>query len=280
MRLKPHFLFAFFCLFSFVLNAQTPVCQPDTVKYRDSTSGVYPLPYVATTRPNGGINKPACIGKSYNFVWTVKLGDTVTVPYNGSFVQAPIDSVVINTSGAIEGLPAGITYACNPANCNFKKKSYGCVVLTGTPTSANAIKAYPLKMSGRAYLSGIFALFNPVPLTFPGTLAEGTYDLNLYAANDSRCTTAAEDLTEVSSIAAVPNPTNGKTTIRIESTIADKFDFTMTDLLGRTVVNRPLSIQAGLNTLDLDVSNLSNGIYIYNLSKGNRVISNKLIVNQ
>lgn len=280
MRLKIHLVIGIFCLITTSIVAQTPVCQPDTVRYRDSSSGVFPLPYVQTTRPNGGITQPACIGKAYSFVWTIKLGDTVTVVYNGAPIMAPIDSVTISKTTAIDGLPTGITYACNPPNCNFKKKSYGCVVLRGTPAATNEIKTYPLKISGNVYASGIFALFSPFAVSFPGALAEGTYDLKLYGAGDTRCTTVAEDLTEVSNMSAVPNPASGKTTIRIESTVSDKFDFAVTDLLGRRVMSRPLSIQAGQNTFDIDVTSLPNGIYMYSLSKGNRIMSNKLIINQ
>jgi hypothetical protein len=136
-------------------------------------------------------------------------------------------------------------------------------------------------LSGKAYSSsGISSLFSPFPLTFPGALAEGSYDVKLYGANDTRCTTSAYDLDEVGNMSAFPNPTNGKTTIRIESTVSDKFEFSVTDLLGRTIQTRPLSIQAGLNTFDLDVTSFPNGVYIYNLTKGSRTVSNKLIVNQ
>ncbi len=280
MRLKSHLVLSFLCFVTTCVSAQTPVCKADTVRYRDSISGVYPLPFVAGTRPNGGITTPACIGKAYSFVWTIKLGDTVSIVYNGAPVAAPIDSVTVGTTGAIEGLPVGLSYACNPPNCVFPKKTYGCVVVRGTPTAANMINTYPLKLSGKAYASGIFALFSPFPLTFPGVLAEGSYDVKLYGATDTRCTTSTDDLTEVGNMSAFPNPTNGKTTIRFESTVSDKFEFSVTDLLGRTIQTRPLSIQAGLNTFELDVTSFPNGVYIYNLTKGSRTVSNKLIVNQ
>ena len=280
MRVKLHLIISFFCLVASSLNAQ---CVAD-IKYRDSTSGVYPLPYVQTTRPTGGIDKAACISKAYSFVWTIKVGDTINVPnpIGGGTIAVPVDSVSISRTTAIAGLPTGITYACNPPNCTWKKRTDGCVALSGTPAASNAVKTYPLVISGKAYLGGFYAsLFpNGYDVTFPGAIAEGSYDLRVYATNDSRCTTAAEDLTEVSAMTAVPNPTNGKTVINIESTVSDKFDFNVTDLLGRRVISRPLSIQSGQNTYDLDVTDLPNGIYIYTLSKGNRVMSNKLIINQ
>ena len=284
MRLKIHLVIGFFAFFVTTVNAQTPVCKPDTIRYRDSLSGVYPLPYIDSVRPNGGIDKVACLTKAYSFVWTIKVGDTLTVPnpFGAGTIQVPLDSVLIGKSSAIAGMPTGLSYACNPPNCVWKKQTYGCVALSGSPAATNAIKTYPLVISGKAYPGGFYAsLFpNGYDLTFPGAIAPGSYDLKVYAANDTRCTTAADDLTEVSGMTAVPNPTNGKTVIRIESTVSDKFTFNVTDLLGRRVISRPLSIQSGQNTFDLDVTGLPNGIYIYTLSKGNRVMSNKLIINQ
>jgi hypothetical protein len=282
MKMKMHLILGILCLMTTFLAAQTP-CIPD-VKYSDSASGVYPQPYVATTRPNGGIDKIACIGKAYSFVWTIKMGDSITIPnplIPGTTFTGPIDSVLLAKTGAIGGLPGGITYACNPPNCVWKRATKGCVTITGTPLAGDTVKTYPLVITAKAYPGGIYAslLPNGYEGTLPGTFVDGRYDLKLYAANDSRCTTAADDLTEVSGMAAVPNPTNGRTTIRIESTVTDKFELNVTDLLGRSIISRPLSIQAGQNAFDLDLTALPNGIYMYSVSKGTRVASNKLIVN-
>lgn len=280
MRKVVHLILVLFSLVPLALDAQTPACTPDLVRFRDSASGVYPRPYQDTV-PWGGINKAACIGKPYEFVFTLKIGDTITVKFLGSNVAIPLDSGTIATTGAVTGLPTGIDYACNPPNCVFKKSTIGCLVLRGTAAATNAVKGYKPVISGKFY-SSYLALVgsNPYPVTFPGDLFPGDYTLNLYAANDSRCAVATKDLTEVTGMVALPNPANGKTTIHIESTVSDKFEFTITDLLGRQIQSRPLSIQAGLNTLDVDLTGFANGVYIYNLTKGSRVMSNKLIVNQ
>ena len=169
-----------FYFMSVALNAQVP-CTPDPVKFRDSASGVYPRAYQDTV-PWGGIKTPACIGKSYEFVFTLKVGDTVT--YNGILI--PLDSAVIATTGAITGLPVGISYSCNPPNCVFKKSTVGCIALKGTPTTTNAPGAFKPIISGKFY-STTLAFFNPVSVTFPGTLFPGEYILNVYATGDTRC---------------------------------------------------------------------------------------------
>ena len=273
---------AFICAIS-TIQVHAQACQPDA-RYRDSTVGVYPSP-VTATNPNGGINKAACIGKPYSFVFTVKISDTITVPLVG---KIPLDSLTMATTGAITStsggasvpIPAGLSYACNPANCVFKKNTTGCVIIQGTPAATNTIKTYPLVIAGKAFSSAISFLYpNGYPATFPGDLFPGTYDLKLLANNDPGCNTATKDLTEVSNFTAFPNPTNGKTVVTIESSINGNFEFSLTNALGQRLETRPLSIQAGTSAFEFDTTHLPNGIYMYALSKGSRIVSNKLIVN-
>jgi hypothetical protein len=267
-------LVAILCVFS-AIQAHAQACQPDA-QYRDSLVGVYPSP-VTAANPNGGIKKAACIGKPYSFVFTVKIADTITVPLVG---KIPLDSLTMATTGAVAGMPTGLTYACNPANCIFKKNTTGCVIIQGTPAATNTVKSYPLVISGKAFSSAISFLYpNGYGTTFPGDLFPGSYDLKLLAANDPGCISATNDLKEVSNFTASPNPTNGKTIITIESSVSDNFEFTLTNVMGQRLERRTLNIQAGTSAFQFDASNLPNGIYIYALSKGSRVVSNKLIVN-
>jgi hypothetical protein len=264
------------------ISAQTPACQPDA-RYQDSIAGVYPLPFIAGVRPNGGINVPACLGRPYSFVWTVRVNDSVTVPnpLGSGTITTAIDSITMTTTGALENLPAGITYACNPPNCVFRKRTSGCVALRGTPANSNTIGVYKLKISGKVY-GPLIQLIAPngYPLTFPGDAFPGEYNLNLYANGDSRCNVATKDLTDLSGLTASPNPTNGKTLIRFESLVEGEFQFTLRNAIGQEVISTPLSITAGLNAFEINAQDLPQGIYIYSISKGNLLTSSKLIVGQ
>ena len=114
-------------------NAQT--CVPDPM-YADSIGFVFPPPYDSILNPEGGIPQPACIGKSFEFVWTIDVPTDVTV--FGFPVQ--LDQLSLATNGAVTNLPKGVTYVCNPPNCVFKVNEPGCVLLYGTPTAENMQK--------------------------------------------------------------------------------------------------------------------------------------------
>jgi hypothetical protein len=269
-------LLTFGCLFFTVLNAQTPVCTPDQ-RYKDSTSVVYPTPFDATLNPKGGIDRPACLGIPYSFVFTLRVPDTFATNALGIPLRLRMDSASIGTTGAISGLPAGITYACNPPNCIFKPKTLGCVVLRGTTTAPIAV--YKLSFKLKAFIE----LFpGGYEINYPdASIAPGEYNLRVVAATDAACRSSSTfDVTEIASMKAAPNPANLATTINIEAVESGDYRFEVTNLVGQSVFNTPLSMQRGLNSFELDTSELPNGIYMYTLSKGNKKLSHKLIVSK
>jgi hypothetical protein len=257
------------CFFFTTLNAQTPVCVPDA-KYKDSTGYVYPLPFEAALNPKGGIDKPACIGKPYQFVFTLRVPDTVALL--GSRLR--LDSISINPTTGISGLPAGITYSCNPGNCVFKKNTLGCVVLRGTTTAP--ANTYKLSFTLKAFVE----LFGGQEITYPNAaLAPGEYNLRVVPATDAACTSSSTfDITEVASMTAAPNPAALSTFIKIDAAESGNYQFEVTNLVGQSVFSTPLSIQRGINALELSTEDMPNGIYIYTLSKGSKKLSEKLIV--
>ncbi|RMG70299.1 MAG: hypothetical protein D6722_08865, partial [Bacteroidetes bacterium] len=99
---------------------QAQICTPDPAY---TTPGTYPA-----TIPAG------CVGTPYETTITVVVPvDTfISSPFP---VTVPFDSVVIN---GILGVPAGISYACAQPNCTFPGGSSGCVLVSGTPTTAGS----------------------------------------------------------------------------------------------------------------------------------------------
>jgi hypothetical protein len=258
------------CCFVSALSAQTPACVPNKL-YKDSAAGVYPLPYDEALNPKGGITKPACLGKPYEFVFTIKVSDTISLLGN----RLRLDDVTLATTGAITGLPVGITYACDPPNCTFLKNTTGCAVLKGTTTAP--IGNYDLTITGKANVE----IFGAQPVTFPGLIAPGKYTVGVVAATNAACQTSALlGVDEIAAMSAAPNPANLSTLITIESVQTGLYDFSVYNLMGQSVYHTPLSIEAGINRVKLSTEDLPNGVYIYKLSRDNKQLSSKLVVNK
>lgn len=263
-----------FLLFTFLGIAHflfAQVCRPDTVRYRDSTAGVFPLPYDATLSPNGGINKPACLGRPYTFQFTVKVSDSITF----SGFRLPVDSLYLATSGAVTGMPTGLSYSCNPPSCSFRSRSYGCILLSGTPAQSNNLGDYQLRITGTAVVSSI-----PLAQTFPSSNFPGEYKIRLLAANATECTSATSETLneEITNLQIAPNPASGKAQILLSSVFEGNINLKIIDITGKIIERRNIEVLQGANNLDLNVENLSNGLYLLQLAKGEKTMIQRFVV--
>ena len=197
-----------------MINGQVNACEPDPI-YKDSAAGIYPRPITAMN-PNGGIDKIACIGHPYEFIFTVSMPDTVVVPIdtNGNTLTVGLFSGRIDTTGAIDGLPEGIDYACNPPDCIFEKNTIGCLVLRGTPSPNNQVGEYRPIIHMR--LSTILGVFN---VDFPGDFFPGEYILRL---DDSACVSSNILIpSEQHELSIFPNPTSGEIRLKYAGEISE-----------------------------------------------------------
>jgi len=255
-------LITVFCLATGSLFSQN--CVPDSL-YQDSTAGVYPGP-ITPTNPNGGIDTFACIGQPFEFVFTVIIPDTFS--FNGLLLT--LRSAFIEPEGAISGLPEGIDYACNPPDCIFQADSIGCFILQGTPTTNNQPGEFEPVIT-MTINTNIF----PITTSFPGTIFPGKYILEL---RDENCM-----LTNVHAFLAPeawtsnPNPVTDIWRCSFRSESDHEHLLAIYDLSGRILRQRTWT-GSGLQNMEVDLSDLASGMYLYRLNSGDRMISGRLMV--
>lgn len=102
--------------------------------------------------------------------------------------------------------------------------------------------------------------------------SNGTYDVTLWVSNNYGCTDSITitssvnvgiDEVEMADLLAVyPNPTSSALTVSISATKAEKASARVVDMVGRIVSTSPVTLNAGLNLFDVDVTQLSNGPYV------------------
>ncbi len=142
--MRKNFLTA--ALFSFVIVLcnliQAQSCTPNT---SINTHGYYPASLDTATE-----------GEMYSMTMHAysKRDTSVDNPFGGGKVNATIDSIIVDQ---VIGLPAGIGYICNPANCRFVSLKTHCINLFGTP-SAGTAGNHPLeiKVTAKATIAGGF----------------------------------------------------------------------------------------------------------------------------
>ncbi|MBR9922837.1 MAG: T9SS type A sorting domain-containing protein [Bacteroidetes bacterium] len=257
--------------------AQIDFCEADE-SYQDSIAGVYPLPYDEMENPEGGIPDSACLNKAYQFTFTAVVNDTLLL--GGTPIV--IDSLVLATEGAVTGLPSGISYACNPPDCVFDANSIGCVVLYGTPDDAADLGDNELVINAKVY-----GPFFPLgfDLTFPNPqLFPGNYSLYVHEEDYSNCFEYVSGVVEadlsIHEIRNLPNPFSDQTTIEVTTNEADQYLFEVTNLMGARIHTETVRLEEGINQIQFDGSQLSNGIYLYSFRNEKGMATRKMIINR
>lgn len=258
------------------LQAQEPACTPDTTLLT-ADAGVYPLP-VSEMFPDQGITDSACLNQAFNFVFTVVTPDSINIPVGPITLRAALDSITIPVDTAIMGFPDGISYACNPPNCNFSSENViGCIVLSGTPTNPADVGDNPLSIQATVWLPGL-----NLPISFPDpALFPGNYSLYVFGENAVQCmTTGVTELEEIYGFSISPNPNNGRAELWIESLESGQYALEAFDLLGKRVIHQNIRLFEGQNQIAFDGEHLSEGMYIVSLSNGPSRISRRMVISR
>lgn len=84
--------------------------------------------------------------------------------------------------------------------------------------------------------------------------------------------------TTLSLVSAYPNPFNVTTKINFQSTKTQLVEFTVKNLLGKTVYFETVNTKTGYNSILFNRDDLVKGMYIYTLQSENEIISKRLVI--
>jgi len=256
-------IFTIIICFISILQLNAQYCKPDAM-YKDSSAGVYPKPSV-------GIDKKACVNTKFDYVFTVVVSKSI--PYLG--LEIPLYRVGIDTVGAVENLPVGITYKCDPPNCQFDSNTRGCIILTGTPTNVNLVpKNYDLKIKATANTA-----FGPIAIDFPGTFFPGNYYLRLLPQGHDSCNISETKsiLANDFQVVAKPNPFSTQTNILFLTDQSEKINFVVRNLTGSIIYQKELDAVIGENNFQFEANDLE-GLYLFSLQSRDRKSVGKLLI--
>lgn len=169
----------------FIQTVAHTQCTPDQ-SLEDAELGLYPEPFNADTRPNGGITDFACAGQPFEFVFTVVATETFEFGDNSFTLESLILNSVnlLDSDGNAIGLGSiGLSSACSPGNCTVEAGNLGCLVISGTIGADVEPGLYDLTLSGSAVIAGL----GPVPASFPDQV-NFPGDRYILEVRDSDCT--------------------------------------------------------------------------------------------
>lgn len=96
--------------------------------------------------------------------------------------------------------------------------------------------------------------------------------------NVNTATTKNDPIETILTLAAYPNPLSIKTKINFTSTIEQVVEFSVKNILGKTVYLEKIEAQPGSNSILFNRNNLPQGMYIYSVQTENEIVSKRLII--
>jgi len=270
MMQKTITIFVFSLIFSSGLFAQDPACVPGFIT--QDTSIILPEPYNFDDM-TGGLDS-TCVGLFYEQVLTTLVPQTI--PYAGTDIA--IDSISIDLEGAIDGLPDGLDYACDPPSCVFLPDSTACIVITGMIDTDVAPMTYDLTLRIKAYN---FIAPNGAVITYPDDLGNDneSYFIDVASAMDcNESTSSTSQLQTEISASISPNPTSDFVQLSITAQSAKEVQVLITDVLGKVYKEQEVRLTSGQNTVPFQLNDLGQGIYFMNITDGKEFLSQKLVI--
>jgi hypothetical protein len=236
----------------------------------------------ASALPDGTIDE-AYVGQVINFtipltadldagavagpvVASLGLPSIVTDPLLPFFAGQTVPLDVTNTTLLVTGLPNDVTATCDATPCTYIAGASGTITLGGMPTEAGSFTInITSSTNGDADLSAIAA--NDPSGLIPSTFAlpqavPGAFDEEGYTMNVTDPTNSIAESNEVFSLGLYPNPTEGISTLDVNSTVAGTATVEVYSITGSLVQTSVKPIRVGANRLSLDFTSVPAGIYL------------------
>jgi hypothetical protein len=201
----------------------------------------------------------------------------VGVPYN-EVIQAKVLTdtslnglpVIISniTLSGVSGLPPGLTYSCTPSSCVFPGGSNGCLLISGTPTTAGTFPIV-VELTANGTIFGI-----PAP---PQTTTLDYYFITIDVNSGISVNNSAVNF----SIAGNnPNPASGYTDVNFTTPIAGDFTIRLFNMIGKEVLKENIRGMAGMNTTRINLEDVTPGVYMISVENGTSVVTRRMIVSK
>lgn len=180
----------------------------------------------------------------------------------------PIDSIVVES---VVGLPPGFTIMAenfNNLNFQFPGGSTSCMIVQGTAQPGDE-GTYPILVSGTSYA------------TVAGLQQSQPYSVDYYFIEVVN-TVGIQEVDELTfSISQnSPNPVKNYANITYNMPNYGNVSVQVRNILGEVVQSEVVNAQKGKNIFRLDATSLANGVYFYQFSLENKVVTKKFIVNK
>ena len=231
-------------------------CTPDS---QFSVAGIYPDSAAGLAN--------AYVGQNYSQNITIITPLDTSVASLGG-ITVTIDSINLTS---VLGLPPNFAYTCDPPSCGFPGGTIKCAELYSTinPTTSD-IGLYNITFETKTYviapIVGAITQDDVIDYYYIEILDNTTSVINPFSS-----------LTfELKGV--FPNPAVNNAKIQFISGTSEAVIFKVYNLLGEEVDLQIIHSQRGVNTINLNTTSYSEGMYLYSINNGKEVLTKRMIV--
>jgi hypothetical protein len=231
-------------------------CTPDP---QYTAVGIYPDSLTGLS--------PATVGIAYNQNITIIVPSDTVADVFGQMVPVTIDKIDLTS---VTGLPSSFSYSCDPPSCSFPGGTTKCAELSSAAPTSSEIGLHQIIFKTTTYVSGV---------PFIGTTTQNdTIDYYYLQVSGVTSTINQFDNTTFELKEVYPNPVSNQAKIQFVSGTTENITFKIYNLLGEEIESQLISSSKGVNTINLNTSSYAEGIYLYSINNGNKVLTKRMII--
>jgi hypothetical protein len=196
-----------------------------------------------------------------------------TMSLNNPVVQFDIKITADNSSSCVPELDLGYNDSSGSGAINVIQFN----IASNNQCTGGLSTFYPIQNDQWTTLSFPLVWFNHIQLEFNSVfVGTGTFAIrNVYVGE--RLNTGIEDL-KSQMFSVSPNPASDKLSVSFETTQSGTAEMYLTDVLGKTVQTELPFATFGMLQRTIDVSNLSNGIYLLHVLMNGKQCTQKVVI--
>ena len=231
-------------------------CTPDA---QFSAPGIYPDSATGLS--------PAYVGQAYNEVITIITPLDTSVVYAGNTIAVTILTIELTS---VTGLPASFSYDCEGGNCTFDGGATSCAVLSSSSPDVSELGLHQIIMNTTTTAdAGIV-----IPIEQDDVI--DYYYIEVLNGTTSTLNQFSDNSFELK--AAFPNPTVNNAKIQFISGTPEAVTFKVYNLLGEEIESQFINSQRGVNTINVNTTSYSEGMYLYSINNGKEVLTKRMII--
>ena len=231
-------------------------CTPDS---QFSAPGIYPDSVTGLSS--------AYVGQAYNEIITIITPLDTTVMYNGIPIAVTIQTIELTS---VTGLPASFSYDCEGGNCTFAGGATSCAVLSSPSPDVSELGSHQIIMNTTTTADAGIG----IPITQDDVI--DYYYIEVLNGTTSTLNQFNDLTFELKGV--FPNPAINNAKIQFISGTPEAVTFKVYNLLGEEIESQFINSQRGVNTIIVNTTSYSEGMYLYSINNGKEVLTKRMII--